>query len=110
MPVKPSGNEEDFIRRHEADLLAKRRKEADAKRAAEEREQAKQLHFMRCPKCGHHLKEEHYHGVAVDRCSACKGIWFDAGEAEGLLDKEPGALQGFFGDLVKGFGGSTKKK
>jgi Zn-finger nucleic acid-binding protein len=46
----------------------------------------------------------------VDRCTACGGVWFDAGEAESLLDKEPGALQGFFGDLVKGFGGSTKPK
>jgi len=110
MPVKPSGNEEDFIRRQEAELLAKRRKAADAKRAAQEREETKQLHWMRCPKCGEALQEERYHGVAVDRCAACKGIWFDAGEAEGLLDKAPGAMERFFGDMLKGLGGSPKKK
>ena len=26
-------------------------------------------------------------GVTVDRCSDCKGIWFDVGEAETLKDK-----------------------
>jgi Zn-finger nucleic acid-binding protein len=41
----------------------------------------------------------------VDRCTACGGIWFDAGEAESLLDRSPSALQGFFGDLLKGIGG-----
>jgi len=110
MPLKPSGQEEEYVRRHEADLLAKRRREADAKRAEEEKAKAKELHWMKCPKCGQDLREERYHRVQVDRCAVCGGVWFDAGEAEGLLDQPPGALQSFFGDLFKGFGGSAKKK
>lgn len=109
MPLKPSENEEAYARQQEAKLLEKRKREAEARRAEEEKQQAKQLHWMRCPKCGQELQEERYHGVLVDRCTACRGIWFDAGEAEGLLDREPSALQGFFGDLVKGLGGSKRK-
>jgi len=110
MPLKPSNNEEEYVRKQEADLLARRRRDAEAKRADEDREQLRKLHWMRCPKCGQELTEERYHRVLVDRCPACRGVWFDAGEAESLLDREPGALQSFFGDLVKGFGGSQKKR
>lgn len=109
MTQKPSSNEEEYALRKEQELLARRRKEADARRAAEEAEQLKALHRMRCPKCGQPLQEERYHGIQVDRCTACRGIWFDSGEAESLLDREPSALQSFFGDLLKGFGGATKR-
>ena len=47
--------------------------------------------------------------MTVDRCGECRGVWFDAGEAESLLDKAPGALTSFFGDLIGGLGGSKKK-
>jgi len=110
MPLKPSSNEEEYVRRREAELLAKRKREADAKRAEEEKTRLREAHWMRCPKCGQELKEERYHRISVDRCTACRGIWFDAGEAESLLDREPGALQSFFGDLLKGLGSGGKKR
>jgi hypothetical protein len=109
MAEKPSSNEEEYARRQEQELLARRRREAEERRAADEAAQLKALHWMRCPKCGQPLREERYHGIQVDRCAACRGIWFDTGEAEGLLDREPGALQAFFGDLLKGFSGATKR-
>jgi uncharacterized protein len=109
MTQKPSENEEQYARRHEQELLAKRRREADARRAAEETARRKALHFMRCPKCGESLQEERYHGIEVDRCTGCRGIWFDAGEAESLLDRESSAIQSFFGDLLKGFGGASTR-
>jgi hypothetical protein len=108
MTQKPSSNEEEYALRKEQEILARRRKEAEARRTAEEADQLKALHWMRCPKCGQPLQEERYHHIQVDRCTACRGIWFDRGEAEGLLDREPSALQSFFGDLLKGFGGATK--
>jgi hypothetical protein len=109
MAQKPSANEEEYARRQEQELLAKRRREAEARRATDEAAQLQALHFMRCPKCGQPLREERYHGIQVDRCAACGGIWFDSGEAESLLDREPSAAQAFFGDLFKGLGGATKR-
>lgn len=43
---------------------------------------------MDCPKC-HAVMEEVTYGrnMTVDRCSNCKGIWFDKGEAERLKGK-----------------------
>ena len=44
---------------------------------------------MNCPKCeAETLGEFSVHGVAVDRCSSCAGIWFDAHELSQLLAEE----------------------
>ncbi|MGH7874372.1 MAG: zf-TFIIB domain-containing protein [Candidatus Binatia bacterium] len=41
---------------------------------------------MKCPKCGTEtLGEVFVENVAVDRCSTCDGIWFDAHELNQLL-------------------------
>ncbi len=39
---------------------------------------------MRCPKCEAEMEAVTCGDVVIDRCSACKGIWFDRGEAESL--------------------------
>jgi hypothetical protein len=103
-----SNNEEDYFHRQERERLAAKRAESATAKAAADREALKQLHYMHCPKCGATLTTETYHRVQVDRCTDCHGIWFDGGEAESLLDKEPGALAGLFGDLLGGMG--KKKK
>ena len=46
---------------------------------------------MDCPKCHAEMMEHTLTtlsgGVTVDRCTNCKGIWFDVGEAEVLKEK-----------------------
>ena len=46
---------------------------------------------MDCPKCNAPMEEHTLStlkgGVTVDRCTKCKGMWFDVGEAEALKDK-----------------------
>lgn len=37
---------------------------------------------MTCPKCGAAMEAVVIGEVEVDRCTACKGIWFDSGEDE----------------------------
>lgn len=39
---------------------------------------------MDCPKCNSVMEEVEFGGVVVDRCTSCKGIWFDALEHEEL--------------------------
>ncbi len=39
---------------------------------------------MNCPKCGAEMETVTFHGVEVDRCTQCKGLWFDAMEKEEL--------------------------
>jgi uncharacterized protein len=39
---------------------------------------------MDCPKCGHRMEQVVYSEVEVDRCTLCKGLWFDLLEHERL--------------------------
>jgi hypothetical protein len=104
--IHRSKGEEEYFTRLEAERLAKRGEAASKEKDAVERKS----HLGRCPACGGKLKPEEYHTVTIDRCSDCRGVWFDAGEAESLLDKKPDALSKFFGDLVGGLGSGKKKK
>jgi hypothetical protein len=110
MPEKPSSNEEEYFHKLEREKIEKRRQEAALKRAEEEREQRKQLHFMRCPKCGAALAEETYHGIKVDRCGECQGVWFDAGEIESLIDQPEDKAGAFLRNFAQGMLGGRKKK
>jgi Zn-finger nucleic acid-binding protein len=45
-------------------------------------------HSIECPKCAHGMEEISYGGdLKIDRCTNCKGLWFDPGEAELLKGK-----------------------
>jgi hypothetical protein len=102
MPLKPSRNEEEHFAKVEADRLKARKAAA----AAEAEKAARQLHYMKCPKCGADLLTELYHKVQVDRCPDCKGIWFDAGEAESIVEQnEQKGVAGLFQAIVHGVRG-----
>ncbi len=47
----------------------------------------KELHYMRCPKCGLALVTASIRGVLIDRCYSCNGSWLDDGELEQLGGK-----------------------
>jgi len=44
--------------------------------------------LMRCPKCGTKLKSVEHHGVTVEECPSCQGLWLDRGELEALSQRE----------------------
>lgn len=99
MPEKPSSNEEEYFARLEVERRRKVAEEREAKLAVEERERARQLHFMKCPKCGSQLEEFALGDVRIDKCLNCEGIWLDAGELETIRQKEGG----FMGKLMNVF-------
>ena len=102
MTEKPSRSEAEFFALKEAELLKARRAQAEREREEAERK----THHMKCPKCGHDLKVEQYHGLEVDRCSECDGVWFDAGEAESLLDgQDENMFHSVFGAVLRGVRG-----
>ena len=47
---------------------------------------------MRCPKCRADMVQIDYEGTQIDRCTTCRGIWFDVGEIEILRDKQAAAV------------------
>lgn len=97
MPVKPSEQEAEYYARLEFEKLRKLEKEKAAKLEAEEKQKLKELHHMCCPKCGMQLIEIDYHGIAVDKCSGCDGVWLDAGELQMVCGLDKGRLDKWFG-------------
>lgn len=53
----------------------------------QERERLRQMHWMRCPKCGSELEEVVFKAVKVDKCFGCGGVYLDDGELEQLAGK-----------------------
>lgn len=91
--------EEDYFYRRNQELIERKRKQLDAEREEREREARKAQHWMRCPKCGGQMVEVDLAHIKVDECEACKGIYFDHGELETLIDsQEP---QGFLTGLKR---------
>ena len=101
MPVRPSEKEEEYFAKIELERRKKMEEEKIKKIAEEDRIKLKELHFMRCPKCGMELGEVDYKGIRVDKCFHCQGIWLDAGELELIAKLEKGALDKLFGIFKK---------
>ena len=80
--MKPSPNEEEYFARQEAARKRKLAEQRQAKLLAERG--ARQMHYMKCPKCGIRLDEMLFDGVRVDKCSGCEGLWLDRGELESI--------------------------
>ena len=97
MPIKPTEDEDAWFHKQEMERLRKQAAERSAAMAVEEKKKLKDLHFMKCPKCGHDLKEFEMKGVRLDRCGNCGGTWFDEGEIDEMLKK------GDLLDRVRGF-------
>lgn len=41
---------------------------------------------MDCPKCASAMEKVQFRSIEVDRCTGCKGLWFDLMEREMLLE------------------------
>ena len=92
MPIKPTEKEEEYFVRMEFERKKKIEMEQQEKLAAKEKERLKELHYMKCPKCGMNLVEIEYRSIKVDRCSACEGVWLDKGELKAVSDLDKSLL------------------
>ena len=100
MVGKPSEKEEEYFARMEFERKKKAEGEKQKKIAEVEKKKLKELHYMKCPKCGMELIEIDYKGIKVDKCSECEGIWLDAGELEAISKVEKKVLDKLF-DVFK---------
>jgi ssDNA-binding Zn-finger/Zn-ribbon topoisomerase 1 len=101
MPLKPSEQEEEYFARMEFERKKKIEEEKHKKLGDEEKRKLKDLHYMRCPKCGMELIEIDYKGIKIDECSECEGIWLDAGELETVSKLEKSGLDKLFSVFKK---------
>jgi hypothetical protein len=96
MVVKPSEKEEEYFAILDFERRKKVEEEKPRRLTEEEKKRVKELHHMRCPKCGMELIEVDYKGIKVDKCSECEGVWLDSGELEAVSKLEKTALDRVF--------------
>jgi rubrerythrin len=99
---KPSRAEDEYFARQELERRKQWAKDRAAKMATEEKQKLRDLHYMKCPKCGMDLQTIELHGVKIDQCPSCNGVWLDAGELEQLTRPES---SGVFQRIASIFGG-----
>jgi len=99
--MKPSEKEDEYFAREMFEKKQKIEQEKQKQLADAERQKAKELHFMKCPKCGMNLVEIDYKTIKVDRCSACEGVWLDTGELTQIVKLEKGTLDRLFSVFSK---------
>ena len=100
--------EEKYFLERDRKIIAEMRKKRDEKfeqaKAAEDakhREEKKKLHWLCCPKCGSEMKTQDYHGLQIEVCSFCEGLFFDRGEMEELyLRREEVQKKGLFKSIL----------
>ena len=85
---KPSRAEDEYFAKQELERRKQWAKEQSAKMATAEKDRLKQLHYMKCPKCGMDMSTIELQGVSVDQCPSCGGIFFDKGEIDEMLKAE----------------------
>jgi hypothetical protein len=81
-------HEAEYFVREDAENKRRLALEVKKETHAAELKRLKELHFMRCPKCGLQLQEVKFKGIDVDVCFACHGIFLDRGELETITKHE----------------------
>jgi Zn-finger nucleic acid-binding protein len=104
---KPSRNEDEYFAQQNAELLRKQREKMEAAALEAERKS----HYMKCPKDGHDLASSEYHGVQIETCPHCGGMWLDAGELEVVAHEErPALMTRVLSEALSAFRGSDRKR
>ena len=102
-PMTHHRDEERYFFEHDQELIRAWREKANAKREKRAAAEQKQLHWMRCPKCGGEMEEIRMDILMIDRCGDCHGVYFDDGELAILrkfeLEGKTGAAD-FLGKLI----------
>jgi uncharacterized protein len=104
---KPSRNEEEYFAREDAELVRRERERAHAAATAAERAS----HYMKCPKDGFDLTTSNVHGVQIETCPHCGGMWLDAGELEAVAHEDrPNVFTRVLSDALSTFRRSPRAR
>jgi hypothetical protein len=104
-PQKPREKEEEYFLKIQAQQLKEHAEKVRQAKAKAELEQLKELHWMRCPKCGLQLEEITYRHVKIDKCFSCGGVFLDDGELEAVAATEGSG--GVLAGLTRILGGKS---
>ena len=77
----------------DSEFIRERRVNLDAGREEQRQARHKELHWMRCSRCGGTVQEISFKGIMVDRCQDCGGVFFDINELKLLSHEDSSFLK-----------------
>lgn len=98
---KPSEMEDEYFARLDFERRRNLEEEKHRKLEEDERKKLKDLHYMRCPKCGMPLITVKYKDLDIDKCTSCHGVWLDSGELEAVSQLAEHGLKKWFSVFKK---------
>jgi len=104
---KASNVEDEYFVREDAEKKRRLALQVKKETAAAELRRLKELHFMRCPKCGLQLQEVKIMGVDADICFACHGVYFDKDELQTIIAQVKTAKPGVMDAILNWFRSET---
>jgi len=99
---KSSKSEDEYFAKEDAEKKKRLEQKIKDETTERQREELKEICYLKCPKCAGDLNEILFRGVKIDKCADCNGVWLDDGE----LDKLAGTEEG---NVVRDFLGMFKK-
>ncbi|MBI3301106.1 MAG: zf-TFIIB domain-containing protein [Deltaproteobacteria bacterium] len=73
MRLKERAEEDRYFAERDRELLAKLKQAQEA----EQEKTIRELARARCPQCGERLRQRPFHGVMIEECPPCQGIWLN---------------------------------
>jgi len=95
---KEKADEDLYFAERDRELIAKRKAPIAEETEASQSESA----HMRCPKCGERLSADTLHGIHVEVCATCHGVWLDRPELEQLVRREEGGWLTRYLERIRG--------
>jgi hypothetical protein len=103
---RKGSSEQEYFFRLNKELTEKFKAKTEQRKQQHDDQVAKELHWMKCPRCGHDLKSQDFGSLMVDQCGDCGGVFLDKSEVDFLMDlQDHNSLSTIFNGLM-----SPKKK
>ena len=64
------------------------KKQRNEKQTLEHERYVRELCENRCPKCGDLIQSITFHGVPLDQCPSCRGVWLGSNDLQILAEKD----------------------
>jgi uncharacterized protein len=104
---KPSRNEGGYFALQNAELLRQQHEKFAAAAAEAERK----THYMKCPKDGYDLATSEYHGVQIETCAHCGGMWLDPDDLGAVAHEDrPALMTRVLSEALEAFRGTEWKR
>ena len=95
-------DEDEYFHKQDQEAKAKLKAKLDAQQAEADKAARKELHYLKCGKCGSDMATTVFRGLEIEVCGACGAVLLDPGELETLAGEDH---TGLFTSFFSMFGG-----